>query len=247
MQVPSVDLDAAKRAAFSLLELVIAIAIIMVLVVLGVGGAYLRVRENANAAQCVQKLRNILAAEAAYSLDNDNRLVPYMNMTTGLYWSNLLAPYATGRPFDPLRNDWIICPSMKNKKDPRGQPMAGIGPVFTRPDVHAGIVHYAYADTDASGLSSRRMRFSTPSKVPTFMDIGGGYSTGNPSYCRGCYPAGAIPLNPALNQTDPNNFAMRHKDGANVGFLDGHVEWVSIQIMRDAKHAGADDFFQHFE
>ena len=76
------------------------------------------------------------------------------------------------------------------------------------------------------------------------MDLNGGDSSGYAAMCRGCFPTGgAIGVYP--NCTEPNNFGARHNNGANVGFVDGHCEWVSLVRLQAPCVQGGTDFFRH--
>lgn len=234
----------AMSRGFSLIEILIVIGVLAILIAVAFP-AIQKSRQRADAAACAQKIRQIMAGEIQYSNDNDGYLVAYRDVS-GNYWSSMLAPYVTGSDFVPEKNGWIRCPSL-NAKDPGGRFIAGIGPILTAYGSHSGQILHTTAAVPVSPMGAgKRISFLNPSRTSSWMDVSGGYYLGNPAYCRGCYPNGAIAANPALRQDDPNNFGMRHNNGANVGFMDGHAEWVSIATLRGATQSGSADFFRHF-
>lgn len=241
------------HGAFTLVELLCVVAILGLLLALSIP-IVSKMRGRSEQISCAQRIRTIIAAETLYSADNNARLPFFESFDDKgnvlLYWSDLLAPYATGRTMSPLNNmDWLLCPSLKFKYNATYY-TAGIGPVmmypYTAPPYH--VMHQPVYPTSAAWLGGSRNSFPNPGKTPTYMDVDGGYWPGNPAYCRGCFPNGAISPNAAIHQTDTHNYGSRHNGGANVGFLDGHVELVDYKRLKNSSAVkGGDDFFRHFD
>lgn len=86
------------RKAFTLMEILVVVAIVSILVVLLLGGAN-RIIASSKAAKCSGNLRNIYVAAMAWSADNNGRIVPVFypgdpNSAGSLKnWTGLLAPY----------------------------------------------------------------------------------------------------------------------------------------------------------
>ena len=228
-----------KARGFTLLELLAVVAIIGLLAALlfpAVSGT----RKRAETASCVSRMRAIMAAELSYSSDNDGFMVSEELGTAHIGWVKFLAPYATDRDWDPKKNEWICCPASKKKDG--AYKISGIGPVLaTNKDTHLNPVHGEWEQPQ-----TKRVNIKLPAKTPSWMDVSGGSFGGYPAYCRGCAPSGRSFA--ASNQIDdPNNFSDRHQGGANVGFVDGHIEWVDIDVMRKLPVRGGDDFFRHYD
>lgn len=262
--------------AFTLIELLVVFTIIAILGALLLPAVH-RAKEKGRAAACMNNLKRILLADYLYGDDYRDHLVPYwvsngQPFPTSTYlqpeaqykFTGLLTSYISpGSRFVQTNHVWLLCPS-KRLKDPWGNPLTGIGPIYAKGN-HS---HFLHSDgvpltislpppppplpplpgtTNIPGkLSIKRTELKYHDRTPSWMDVDGSSAPGWPAYCRGCFPGGAGALPPEA--TDPNNFGYRHNHGANVGFVDGHIEWVPLSKLREGDGlAGRPDYFQHFE
>jgi len=223
-----------RAGGFTLIEMLTVAAIIGLLAAL-LFPAFSRTRQRAETVSCVNRIRTIMAAELAYSSDNNGNMVSETLGTSG--WVRFLAPYATDRDWDPKENDWICCPSSKKKDG--AYKISGIGPVL-------GTSHSHPVHGEWDKPPTKRVNIKLPAKTPSWMCVSGGSFAGYPAYCRGCSPSGrSFAVSSQID--DANNFSDRHQGGANVGFVDGHIERVAIEVMRKLPVAGGDDFFRHYD
>lgn len=236
-----------QRRGFTTLELLAVILIIAVLASL-LFPALQKGLEKARAIKCAGNIRGIMAGETQYSADNNGDMVPYSTAGTAqdtISWPKLLAPYVTGKNFDPANNQWIQCPSQKQIQAATGNVFSGIGPVYT-PGNNLHMLHGGNKPDTLNRVTVKRSSVRRPSQTPSWMDVSGGSPTGYPAYCRGCYPNGAGITDSNAKVTEANNFGARHDGRCNVGFADGHIEQVNLAILEAVPVKDGVDFFQHY-
>lgn len=111
----------ARLAGFSLVEMLISIAIVTILAMLSFA-AYSKVTKFSKQAKCISNLRSIGAAEAAYWSENDgwfaaNRSGMGDNGSGAMFWCQELLPYLTESPkvtFPTVaKAQAYICPDLK--------------------------------------------------------------------------------------------------------------------------------------
>ncbi len=256
MRTTAIPSHSWKRTGVTFLELLIVVTVLAVLVLIAfplMGN----LRARAQAAACVSALRQIMTAELAFGVDNQNQLVPYQvwkgeTVEGGYrYWSGLLFPYIIQSHTVSFssglygNNRWFMCPGQKTKR-PDGSVPPGLGPVFT--DWKKGHLLHSmpYSGGPGGVPSKKRAQVAHPAKTASWMDVQGGSSTGFPAYCRGCYPKGGI-ASASNGVSDGNNFADRHFKGANVGFVDGHVQWISFEELRREPTAEDPGIWHHHD
>ena len=107
---------AAKRRAFTLLELIISLAIMAILLTLVIAPLH-RIQNSANRADSLGALRQMVRAYASYSTDNRQRLMPgYVDsslMGMGKLFEGLKAKLPTGEPLnddDTQAYVWRLAP-----------------------------------------------------------------------------------------------------------------------------------------
>ncbi len=239
-----------ELGGFTLIELLVVIAIIAVLAGM-LMPALKSARGKAQSMACMSNLKQILLADLLYADDHNDALVPYwisdgtsyLTPYTTYKYPGLLQPYIKpgSGTFVPSRNEWMRCPAQKNK-DPWGDVITGLGPVYAKGNNN----HFIHSDgvSAPKRLSVRRGEIRNSAATPSWLDVDGGTAQGYPAYCRGCFPAGLM-LEPI--SSEPNNFGHRHNGGANVGFVDGHGEWVSLKTLQQPCVQGGTDFFRHWD
>src|SRR5882757_2087592 len=98
-----------KRAAFTLVEVLVVIAIIAALIAV-LMPALGKARRQAQATQCASNLRQLYVAQLLYAGDSKGRLTTVDFGGRNTVWPTRLAPYLskTGQPSDALMH----CPSV---------------------------------------------------------------------------------------------------------------------------------------
>lgn len=236
--------------AFTLIELLVAVAIIAILVALLLP-TLRNAKERANAASCMNNIRQILWADAMYADDNSDALVPYcFNYSSGVqntFYGMLFGYLRPSAPFTAAIYEPWRCPSRLDRF--AGLVPPGIMPVygFGCSSSFSGCSgsHYIHSDWTPK-LSLKRSEVKLPGSTPSFMDTDSAWPGGGswPVYCKGCFPGGAP--GPAI-MTEPNCIGFRHNLGGNVGYVDGHLAWVPLKTMQQSPVPGGADFFRHYD
>lgn len=107
------------RAALTLTELLIAIALLSVLAVL-LMSVTAKIRDKSKAAHCLQNMRQIGVAANLYFSDS-SQLIPLQPNTSSIGWLHALAPYLNLVPNETLDAPVLRCPSQgpPYKRQPR--------------------------------------------------------------------------------------------------------------------------------
>jgi prepilin-type N-terminal cleavage/methylation domain-containing protein/prepilin-type processing-associated H-X9-DG protein len=209
------------KRAFTLIELLVVIAIIAILAAI-LFPVFARARENARRTSCMSNLKQINLGMLQYTQDYDEHYPPYIpsNGVSGARpygWADALDPYVKSIQL-------FQCPSEST------------GPV-TSPQ-STGYTDYAYnlwiggwyttsAASRQAGLSLSRFTQPTLSVVlcDSWASAATSYSTGgNPAYSSVGYFYSPIDTGLALLKSSSGT-GVRHLDGANFAFVDGHAKW----------------------
>lgn len=207
-----------RNHGFTLIELLVVIAIIALLAAI-LFPVFSRARENARRSACQSNLKQIGLGIAQYTQDYDERL-PIRYYISGssprLTWADVLQPYVKSEEI-------FYCPSanklVKGTADTTGLARGvGYGWNYIR---------------EANAITHKN--FSIPLSViqqPSLLMIVADTQnvnvdpiwkvTGNNTY-----PANSGQMNlmwPCINNQF-NTFGLRHFDGGNVLYVDGHVKW----------------------
>jgi prepilin-type N-terminal cleavage/methylation domain-containing protein/prepilin-type processing-associated H-X9-DG protein len=206
-----------KRKGFTLIELLVVIAIIAILAAI-LFPVFARARENARRASCQSNLKQIGLGILQYTQDYDEKYPMYRvpasssNTTDRPHgWADAIQPY--------VRSEQLLqCPSETN--GPNSSPVA------------SGYTDYAYnlwvggytGGSKGSGLSLST--FTQPALTVLVCDYSSSTAS---SYTTGAQPYSACGTNySAATCTGPARLtaaSIRHLDGANLAFADGHVKW----------------------
>lgn len=189
---------AGHRRAFTLIELLVVVAIISLLAAI-LFPVFSRARENARRTRCLSNLRQMGLAYLQYSQDYDERSVP---------WATSTATDTNGL-YLGLAFHWDLLI----------QPYGLTRQIYTCPSITksgSNSLTFAYTYNRMVGAAGRTLSsISLPAQTPSFIECDGvrlknygfgeGWESSNP-YARG--------------------YSIRHFDGANYLFTDGHVKWL---------------------
>jgi prepilin-type N-terminal cleavage/methylation domain-containing protein/prepilin-type processing-associated H-X9-DG protein len=229
-----------NRKAFTLIELLVVIAIIAILASI-LFPVFARARENARRASCMSNLKQINLGMLQYTQDYDEHYPMYRpgasTAARPYGWADAIQPY--------LKSEQIFqCPS--DSAGPNDDPTYN-------GSTSSGYTDYAYnlwiggyrvvASVDkSSGLSLSA--FTEPSLSVVLIDhttySADRYVTGcTPSYSSCGYFRDATKTDTGLAKIPGG---IRHLDGANVAFADGHVKWYKgnpdTDVMNNVYGAG---------
>ncbi len=197
-----------KKAAFTLVELLVVVAIVAILAALAFP-MLKRSTESAKTVKCLSNLKQLGQATLAYNADNQQNIPPFtIKYPIGgrTFWYLQIRPYLG---------------ESKTELDP--PPKDSNLPVFYCPSVNrkSGYPHTDYAantfvfDTTES-TQTKAVRIESPSKVVMYSES---LSFGSP------YPDSDWQFVSSFAKQDPNRFfPHRHRETVNMVFCDGHAQ-----------------------
>ena len=203
-----------RKSAFTLIELLVVIAIIAILAAI-LFPVFARARENARRASCQSNLKQIALGVFMYTQDYDERLPLYAQWSAvpdyQQGWAYSLQPY--------LKNVQIYqCPSES------AAPTDVSGSGYT--DYGYNIALGRNNSASPWGTSTSIASLTQPSLTVMFVDDNSGnaqnWTTGG-TETSSCASAGDCTPRLARFSLDD---ALRHLDGQNYAFADGHVKWA---------------------
>lgn len=231
--VSFLDVSKMQRPAFTLVELLVVVAIIALLAAI-LFPVFGRARENARRSACQSNLKQLCLAAIQYTADYDERwmaisstsatTVPNTLLDPVVRWSAVMDPY--------VKNPQIyMCPSKAN----------GQSATF-------GYTHNMRLTgqdaTMAYGNGRPLAAIPLPAQTPAFVDARAYYANGTPSNARGLHFAFQTNQGFAwAYQTSTGGYARlsnglsdgnAHFDGMNIAFADGHVKYVLPRISATA-------------
>ena len=201
------------RPAFTLIELLVVIAIIAILAAI-LFPVFARARENARRSSCSSNLKQIALGIKQYTQDYDERfpLVVTPSPVTEPGWAYAIQPY--------LKSEQIFqCPS-----DTAPPPSPTPNDAITRANT-TGYTDYFYnynmvdpvgnGPTVGVGKTESALEYTT--NIIMLGDGSGSTGGSSASYNRQSVDAGG---------------SLRHLEGGNYAFVDGHVKWLKPVAAR---------------
>ena len=194
------------RRGFTLIELLVVIAIIAILAAI-LFPVFAKAREKARQTSCLSNLKQLGLAIMQYAQDYDERIIGYVGGTgnPSPAWYQVVEPY--------LKNTQILaCPSANLGTNAYGwnNELAGSTAIGT-------ILQPA-----ATVLVADAGRFVYP--TPSDMDPGTWGLSGN-CHWQITWPGSGPWTSGSCQGTCTRRIHIRHNDGLNVTFCDGHAKW----------------------
>ncbi len=229
-----------RARGFTLVELLVVVAIVAILAAI-LFPVFARARGAARQTQCSAHIRQLGTAFFLFAQDNDGRYPPIVAPDPAAkalrWWMDLVQPYAKSRSL-------FACPdddSLRAAAFPgtlAGQCSYVLRDRYSYQDaagnLRASFVPYSLvrSHADPSSIAFLRCSRGLLDQMPGDPDKAGPFSYTN--YAGAC---GLAPLNPPGRQpalasaTDPHvgsneSKTLRHNDGANYLYLDGHARWL---------------------
>lgn len=237
-----------KSKGFTLIELLVVIAVIALLLAI-LMPALSKAREMGRRIACANHLKTLMLANEVYASKYDGYYAPIMFRTTKLIkWPNNKAfracmymdSYKTGEDSTDFDlPDAFLCPSDKISRDPTNR-------FVNREDGERELVllSYGYNFTDwvgvagggwsvpAGGYAGHRVEgIPRPAEKLAFVDsIDWWVDWRGANYIDGWDKLGQASIYdyraPGMNPQVYGPTIYRHNEGANIGFYDGHVEYM---------------------
>jgi prepilin-type N-terminal cleavage/methylation domain-containing protein/prepilin-type processing-associated H-X9-DG protein len=201
-----------KSKGFTLIELLVVIAIIAILAAI-LFPVFAKAREKARQTTCTSNVKQLTNAALMYAQDYDETFCKAINSKNGAtwYWYDAIAPYISGGNTPGYSQKLLRCPSLKKN----GNADVNLSQVCYGWNVGTDDVSPAYSNGfGLTATSTQRpvqmSKINTPAEVILLGDIS--------YYDNMCFLVRCTTL--------PRLTPSLHNDGANYGFVDGHVKWM---------------------
>jgi len=208
-----------NKKAFTLIELLVVIAIIAILAAI-LFPVFAKAREKARQSACMSNIKQLTNAALMYAQDYDEtfcKSVNYKPNGSWLYWFEAIMPYIAGGNSAASTQQILRCPSLKSNNNTGAATSMysygwNIGTVsIGTPD---GMGYYA----GTAGEPWVRMSMvDTPAEVLLIGDIS------TPSLSVSSTNIAHLMWR---SSNTKEYIPALHNDGANYGFVDGHVKWM---------------------
>ena len=221
-----------KKSAFTLIELLVVIAIIAILAAI-LFPAFARARENARRASCQSNLKQLSIGMHMYLQDVDNMYPPYYNYGSefggpNIGWGEAIFPY--------IKNQQVFqCPSEPTKTGATGDYDNDFSDYFYNANFGIGWQSYGWGQWP-SKYQVKDSEISAPSVVVMSGDNASSASS-NSAGCFSSVVADCPSAIPSIGVAYPPSAAarIRHLEGANYAFADGHVKWLKPEKLTFGK------------
>jgi len=217
------------QRAFTLIELLVVIAIIAILAAI-LFPVFAQAREKARAISCLSNMKQLGTAFAMYLQDYDEVVLPRYQACpstgptdkTQKLWTDTLQPYVKNKQI-------FICPSTNGQAfyaDQWTQWDATIEPTNTRGYLSIGynqtISGWYYPNNPCGDMILPALpRIIAPTKNVMFCEsVPGTVADGYRGYL-----FGNTGINVPYTVTSAGSYGVRHTDGSNCSFFDGHAKW----------------------
>lgn len=241
-----------RRAAFTLVELLVVIGIIAILI-----GVLLPVMQNARAegrrATCLSNIKQLNTAFVLYTNENKSKSMYYFT-NKDAYWIDVLLPYYSSGNINTGHDQIRMCPNATDTAP-------GYGSATTSWTFDSETGNYAWNGflnrIDPNNPTTGGAQWANPTGTALdFIDPGDSDSAHVPVFADSCWPdMWAGPSNPAPpdlqhgdlgrqfnGQGNENMIGRvcidRHNKGVNVAFLDSHCETVKLGDLWTLKWRG---------
>ncbi len=228
-----------QRRAFTLLELLVVMAIVSVLALLGLGAAG-GVKDHAQAAQCVSNLRQLATANLAYAADNEARYVTAQDITNTVRWHGTRD--GDGSPFDPTKGPLApylgtegrvkLCPTLRDALKGTDTFEEGTGGYGYNAVYVGGTARDIY-------IGERMANVPRVSLTVMFTDTAFPRANGLQEYAY-CEPFRSIDAAGRLRGVLSPSVHFRHASRANVAWCDGHVSGETSSQLGTTNSYGGD-------
>jgi prepilin-type N-terminal cleavage/methylation domain-containing protein/prepilin-type processing-associated H-X9-DG protein len=196
-----------RDQGFTLIELLVVIAIIAILAAI-LFPVFGRARENARRSSCQSNLKQIALGIKQYTQDYDERFPMWSASTNG--WSYAIQPYVKSTQV-------LQCPSETTAPD-------------TNP-VNTGYSDYFYNSnlgSNVTGQNESMLEYSSNTVMNGDSAASDGSNRSNGGIATGVTGAAPGEANWFPNRAE----AIRHLEGSNYSFADGHVKWLKPEKIR---------------
>jgi len=195
------------RKGFTLIELLVVIAIIAILAAI-LFPVFSRAREKARQSNCLSNTKQLVMGILMYAQDYDES-IPWNTYGTGpdYTWRNCIRPYVKNTQL-------FFCPS---KRMDAATAYTGAANDTAQLAGYAVNVHHYLANAPTPPYGASLGQVEDSSSCILLMESDGGESQGLDTNTRGWVP------------TDP--WALRHNEGANYGFVDGHSKFLKPAVI----------------
>jgi len=210
-----------RQSAFTLIELLVVIAIIAILAAI-LFPVFAQAREKARSISCLSNFKQLGTAFQMYLQDYDEKVLPRYNAcpSTGpaptpdaeTLWDFTIQPYVKNKQI-------FVCPSAQNSHfadtwNTRGYPSSGYNQTISG-------WYYPNASGCGDMILPTLSSIQVPVKNVMFMDsVPGDLLLGYRGYL-----FGNTGINVPYTTTSAGSYGVRHTDGTNLAFFDGHAKW----------------------